>query len=216
MRPRLRRCPWAPLLTGLAFCLIVTRHSLWEYYYNICTTFVLFAIICAMDVVKHPLKLRAFAWIMAAALFWGWLENRPVDEKAIDYPLSRIVKGRYGEQMEVYEKVAGIMGEVEKPRVLNLYGFERGYGLPAEALPAGRYWSYQNGMTPEMEQGHLDILTRGLADFVIVEDMSRCFKEAGIGPHHLTECGYEHCMSWTTVNTSGTEMNFRLYRKRSR
>lgn len=213
MTPRLRRCPWAPLLSGLAFYLIATRHSLWEYYYNICTTFVIFVVICAVDIVRRPMKLSVFAWIVAAALVWGWIENRTGSKETVDYPLSRIVKGRCEQQMEIFNHIAEIMSEVEKPRILNLYGFERSYGLQVEALPAGRYWSYQNGMTPEMEQGHRQILTQGLADFVIVEDISRCFK-AGIGPHNLREYGYEDCLNWKTLTASGREKNFKLYRKK--
>lgn len=212
---RLRRCPWAPLLTGLAFYLIATRHSLWDYYYGICTTFVIFTVICAVEAARRPLRSSAFAWIAAAALAWGWIENRTVVKDAADYPLSRIVKGRCEQQMETYNRVAEVMSEVEKPRILNLYGFERGYGLQVEALPAGRYWSYQNGMTPEMEQGHRDILIQGLADFVIVEDISRCFK-AGIGPHNLREYGYEDCLNWTAMNAAGKELKFKLYKNTKR
>ena len=70
-------------------------------------------------------------------------------------------------------------------------------------------------MTPEMEQGHRDILIQGLADFVIVEDISRCFK-AGIGPHNLREYGYEDCLNWTAMNAAGKELKFKLYKNTKR
>lgn len=68
---------------------------------------------------------------------------------------------------ESYENADIEMLKVKSPKVLCLNCGEKGIGMKANTLPACKYWTYQIGMTKEMQDNAIKCLKERKADFVI-------------------------------------------------
>ena len=179
---QLTRYRYVPLLLCVVFFLSCTRHYM-AYYHSACYVLLLFMVIHFVAQVPVLKRWHAAA-VCACMLGWGYAENvRPVSH------LSKLwLPGDHRHRHEHYQYLSeAIKGD--KPKILYLYGADYGYGLASEALPAGRYWTYQYGSTRKMEADHVSLLTSGRADYVIVSDRARA-KRHGFGQKKIREQGY--------------------------
>lgn len=197
---------YVPAFIGIVFYLLSTMHN-FLYYYCICAVFVLYIIIFTLQQLTRPLRTWAFATVLLLIAFWGIYEN--IHE---DYPLAKVAIWADNTDKDNFDIVSGIMSSTENPRLLNLYGFEYGFGIDKKTLPAGKYWSYQNGMTPEMEQEHLELLRSRKADYVIVYDERKC-KKKGITPDDITSIGYKLCHTWEHISLSNKRVKTSVYKR---
>ena len=83
-----------------------------------------------------------------------------------------------------------VVSQVEKPKIIYTYGVEQGFGILSEALPAGKYWTCQNGITPEMLKQHEALLLSGKADFIFVKE-EMLLDSSRIQKQKLIELGYK-------------------------
>lgn len=181
-----RRLPYvryAPLFASLVFFAICTRHTLFHYY-NICCVFLIFLPIQFLSHAESPLRLRTMAVIAACLLGWGISENvREVSH------LHKVCIWTMQTREHSHNYFTSVI-DGEKPAILYLYGCDYGYGMESEALPAGKYWTYQLGTTPEMEKEHVRPLLEKRADYIIANDYERCERK-GYDDERICSYGYE-------------------------
>lgn len=203
---RLPRLRYAPLMAASVFFAACSHHTL-EHYYNICSVFLIFLPVHALSLKTPPLKPRFMAVLAACIIGWGILENTREDTHL--YRVSVWATDTEEENFNCFSDL--IQGE--RPRVMFLYGCDYGYGLKSGALPAGKYWSYQKGTTPEMEAEHLRLLQEGLADYVIVNNKSYCYGR-GFGPRQIRSYGYEKLCDKMYVDFMGQYATACIYRRK--
>ena len=198
---------YALVLVGVFFFGVATRHNL-GYYYGICHIFIIFLLIWILSLVAQPFKIRFFAVIVAVFAAWGIYVN--VDE---EHQMQRVSVWAQNEDREHYESIAGVMMGSSKPRILNLYYWDKGFGLYQEALPAGRYWTHQLGATPKMDKQHDLLMELKQADYVIVYDeMSASL--FGCPPGKILSCGYTRCLRTTHVINNKKPVCSAVYKRK--
>ena len=183
---QLKHYVYVPLLIGVFFYCVATKHNI-DYYDGACTIFAIFLLIGTLGGIDNKLNVIQLALSMTFILSWGIFEN--VRDKS---DLRKVVKWIDEDVKTAYHDVYDIVSEVHQPKVLCLYSGELGFGLKADALPAGKYWTYQYGTTPEMEEEHIDLLKSGQADFVIVSPENKC-NEKGFTRDVIESLGYVLC-----------------------
>lgn len=203
---QLKKYRHVPMFVGVMFYLLSTMHN-FLYYYCICAPFALYIIVSSLQMLANPLRSRAFAVVLLIVCFWSVYENM-----RDDFPLGRVTTWVDNNDKNNFEIVSNIMAGTPNPKLLNLYGFEYGFGIEQETLPAGKYWSYQNGMTPDMEKGHLELLKNRVADFVIVYDERKCIKK-GIKRDNIVDKGYKLCYEWDHISMSNKRVHTVVYQK---
>ena len=181
---RERKYRWMPLVVSLAvFALAVRHHFL--YYFNICSFLAVFLVIGIVSLFDKPLPRRAVP--LAAAVAFGIIV--PFHILTANF---RVLFFNDNINQRDFYKVAYVMSQVEKPRLVNAYGHEYGFGVPAGSLPAGKYWTKQNGMTEEMLDEHKALILSGKADFIILHE-SVLRREGCVTLEQLEEAGYREC-----------------------
>jgi len=63
---------------------------------------------------------------------------------------------------------ASLVSQYEQPRMLYLMCHDHGEGVPAKGLPACKYWSLQEGHTPQMLDDQINAVKQGKCDVVFV------------------------------------------------
>lgn len=162
-----RYLPW---LLGLWFYLLSIRYS-YPYYYSICYILCLFPLVYMVKMVNRPLNKGCLVAAMAVVLCWGVFDN--IRERSKLTGVTRWCSGKDSINYANIQKIVHTMDGTRKPRIINLFSNERGFGLESEALPAGNRWTFQFG-TPEMKNEHIALLKSGKADFVIVDNEKKC------------------------------------------
>lgn len=190
------RYRYVPLMVGLFFYAITVRHSFY-YYYTICYIFCIYILIYIVSLISRPLRVMHIVAAAMAVISWDVFDNCREDSQ-----LMSAAKWSEGQEQVEYEKALSItnaMSGYHKPKILNLFYYELGFEVPFEGLPAGKYFAYQNGMTPEMEAGHIELLKSGKADFVIVGDKKECDEE-GYTQNVIESYGYKqiHIMDYNS------------------
>lgn len=90
---------------------------------------------------------------------------------------------------------AGLMCQVEHPRVLFWDLHDKGQGMLSEALPACRYWALQEGATDAMRRDQERAAREG-TDFVFIDH------EDSIHARQLDEWGYTRYDYWSRRDTT--------------
>lgn len=155
---------YVPLLTGIAFYCVATKHHI-DYYDGACTIFAIYLLIGLLNVAKQPLRTIHLVLALLAIISWGVFDNvrDGSDLRKVGRWIDEDVK-------DAYYKMNDIISEIHQPRIMYLFCGEVGLGLKADALPAGKYWTYQYGSTPQMEMEHVELLKSRKADFIIVSN----------------------------------------------
>ena len=203
---RLQRFRYAPLLVSLVFFAICTRHTLFHYY-NICSALLIFLPVEFLGHANYRLRTRNIVILAAIILGWGYFEN--TRERSHMHSVWLGTEDNPAESdFELFtEHIQG-----HHPTILYLYSCDYGYGLPNEALPAGKYWTYQLGTTPEMEQEHLRPLLEGTADYIVVNDYARCQKN-GFAHWRICSLGYVQLCNTSYYNFQNIRRENRIYKR---
>lgn len=176
-----RRYRWMPLFVSTAIFSIAVRHH-FLYYFNICAFMLLFLAVGIVAIFGKPF--RKWTVPAVAVLSAGIL----IPCHILTFNFKTLVFNDNINQRDYY-RVACIMSQVEHPTLVNAYAHEYGFGVPAGALPAGKYWSKQNGITDRMLDEHKELILSGKADFIILHQdtfsHAECVSEA-----QLTQAGY--------------------------
>lgn len=202
---RLPRFRHAPLLVSLVFFAVCTRHTQF-YYYNICCVFLIFLPVQFLNHVNPALRTKSLVVLAACILGWGVFEN--TRENSHLYKVGLWSKGTQEKNYKFFSETL----QGHRPTILYLYGCDYGYGLASGALPAGKYWTYQKGMTPEMEREHLLLLCEGRADYVIVNDQRLC-KDYNFTPKQICSFGYIQVAYKNYLNPQGQKRKTNIYKR---
>ena len=197
---------YVPLVISLFFYLVCTRHNM-NYYYSACYSFLLFLFIYLISQLRKPV--RTWNYVLAAAVVLVWSISENVRSTS---PKQMTTKWATTSYRDSYNRIARAI-DGEKPLMMNLCAGEFGFGMAAKALPAGKYWSKQVGMTPEMLKGHKDLLKSGRADYVIALDDVSCYRD-GLTPQYIRSLGYEVCDSLVYVDYKRHQRTTLVYRKK--
>ena len=202
---RLPRLRYVPLLVALFSFAICTRHTL-SHYYKLCSVFLIFLPIQFLSHAESRLRARHITIIAACILGWGIFENTRIGSH--QYKLNRLAKDTHESAYQYFSNQ--IQGH--HPTVLYLYGCDYGYGMQSDALPAGRYWTYQYGTTPEMEKLHVRPLVEGFAHYIVANDYYRC-KKKGFTNQRICSYGYKMVCKATYYNHDGLFRENRIYKR---
>lgn len=205
---RISRYRFAPMFVGICFYLLSTMHN-FLYYYTICAVFLLYIVIYSLSLLQKPLSRWAFAALVLTVVFWGVYDNLKQDQ-----PLARVTKWVENDDKEFFNNMNRVIAGCTShhPRILNLLSFEYGFGIEQGALPVGKYWSKQNGMTVDMQREHVALLFECKADFVIAYDEKAC-NEAGFTRSNISSLGYELCYTHSHLNMSNKRVTTSIYKK---
>jgi hypothetical protein len=196
-----------PVAVPVLFFLACSRHALFHYH-SICYVFLLFLVVHLFSQAR-VLKVRSLAVVGCCVLLWGYGENVREGSHLAQVWL-------WGKRShEAHYRYFADHIEGHHPRIMYLYGCDYGYGLASEAVPAGRYWSYQKGTTPKMEQEHLRPLLEGLADYVIVNDQNLC-ESKGYSTLRLHRLGYRRLCMKRYYSLQGVRRVGVIYERRDR
>ncbi len=178
-----RKGNWGILFSLFVF-LILLLPSPYSYYYKIITPFSVFLFIVAVEYVERKITLsRRKAIVLSFVCIIG-ATGFNVGDKII----SKSVFSCNENRQPSYD-VSQLMATVKNPKVIVL-GMENGIGVLADALPACKYWTLQNGATDAMiEEQQSDLLKRK-ADFVVDNpEGNRC----NVSDAELNHLGYVYC-----------------------
>ena len=201
----LPRYRYVPMAVSLFFFLVCTRHNM-NYYYAACYIFLLYLLIYMVSLLRKAVSTRSLAIAAAVVLAWGVSEN--VRSDSAKQMTTRWASAKYRDS---YARISRCI-QGEKPRIMNLCAGEFGFGMQAKALPAGKYWSMQAGMTPEMKKGHKELLASKRADYVIAYDDLSCYRE-GMTPGYIRSLGYQVVDSLVYVDYKRHQRTTLVYKK---
>jgi len=199
---QLEKHRWMPLIIGVFFYFLASYHFGGHYYYEICTIFLLYLFIAILLSVRNSFTPPNILLFLGFSLVWGICMNRY--GKLSDYVIwhGPIHKTHY-------EKISAIISEKKKPRVLYYKLLDYGFGLASEPLPAGKYWMFQNGCSPQMTKEHKDLLYSGVADYVI---MNKCALGEDVTTAELLEMNYQQCYE-CSYYVGGATVELILFKK---
>jgi len=193
MAKHLKQEPYYPLVTSLFVFSLTVRHALWPYYYTTCSFAVIWLITYYLSGNHFILTVRKTAAISALAVLFCFVSNIFSDS------VFRPIFFRQYPEKEHFYKVSAIMSQTDKPTLINACCWEYGYGLKANALPGGKYWTLQNGASPAMIKEHREEILSGKSRFLFVYH-SDLLKLANLSLPKLQSAGYHICYEWGSDN----------------
>ena len=194
-----QRYKWMPLLASVSIFVLAIRHH-FMYYFNSCSFLLIFLVTGIILLFEKPLPKRVVPATAVLAASVIILFHTLVFNFKILFFNDNI-------NQRDYYKIAHVMAQVDTPKLINAYGHECGFGLPAGTLPAGKYWAKQNGFTDGMLEEHNELILSGKADFIVIHE--RAFTTPGrVTEEQLTGAGYRECLRF------GEGLDFILLTKR--
>ena len=176
---------WMPMLASVCiFALSVRHHSI--YYFQNCSFLLVFLFIVVFSLIDKTLSRRAFSLCTLFTLCVA------ISFHILSYNFKILIFNDNINQRDYY-KTAYILSQVDKPKIVNAYTHEYGFGVIAKALPAGKYWAGQAGMTDKMRQSHKDLILSGQADFIIIHQAALNHPDC-VTEDQLAEAGYYECL----------------------
>ena len=169
---KLKRYKFVPVVIGLLFVAVSTRHNVWNYYYGVCFVFIIYLFIYAL--MFKNIWMRRVAYV----LLTGYVTLTCIYGNLIVGDLRKISIFTQNPDKQAYKDITNVMKGTRHARLLNYECNEFGFDVPHEALPAGNQYACQNGATPEMMRDHKQILLDRRADFVVTycrEDQTEKF-----------------------------------------
>ena len=199
---RVKRYKLVPVVIGVLFVAVSTRHNVWNYYYGVCFVFIIYLLIYALMIrkaaVRNTLYVLLTGYIVVTCLYGNLIMGE----------LRQITIFTQNPDKQAFMDIADVMKGTHHARLLNYECNEFGFDIPHEALPAGGQYACQNGATPEMMRDHKQILTDRRADFVVTycrEDQPE--KKAVL--KEIEDAGYE-----LRVQRMYMQMPFYIYEKK--
>ncbi len=169
---RMKRYKFVPVVIGLLFVAVATRHNVWNYYYGVCFVFIIYLFIYTLMFKKKWMRRVAYILLTGYVVLTCIYGNLIVGE------LRQITIFTQNPDKQAFMDICDVMKGTRHARLLNYECNEFGFDIPYEALPAGNQYACQNGATPEMMRDHKKILTDRRADFVVTycrEDQTEKF-----------------------------------------
>lgn len=169
---RMKRYRFVPVVIGLLFVAVATRHNVWNYYYGVCFVFIIYLFIYTLMFKKTWMRRVAYILLTGYVVLTCIYGNLIVGE------LRQITIFTQNPDKQAFMDICDVMKGTRHARLLNYECNEFGFDIPYEALPAGNQYACQNGATPEMMRDHKKILTNRRADFVVTycrEDQTEKF-----------------------------------------
>lgn len=169
---RMKRYKFVPVVIGLLFVAVATRHNVWNYYYGVCFVFIIYLFIYTLMFKKTWMRRVAYILLTGYVVLTCIYGNLIVGE------LRQITIFTQNPDKQAFMDICDVMKGTRHARLLNYECNEFGFDIPYEALPAGNQYACQNGATPEMMRDHKKILTDRRADFVVTycrEDQTEKF-----------------------------------------
>ena len=180
---------WMPLLVSAWVFAITIRHHT-DYYFNICSFLSIFLITGLLSLFSEVGKKTVLVTVIVSLII--------IPFHILAYSFKVSIFNDNINQRDFY-KVSYIMSQVKNPTIVNAYEYELGYGILSESMPAGKYWTKQNGVTPEMMKEHEDLILSGKADFVIIN--KDLFPDGRfITGRQLTDIGYKEYLQFGELN----------------
>lgn len=189
------RYRWMPLVVSvLVFALVIRHHT--DYYFTSCSFLFIFLLIEILDSFSRKADRKTVIGAMVAA-------SLIIPFHLLSYSFKVLIFNDNINQRDFY-RISYVMSQVDRPTLINAYDYERGFGILSESLPAGKYWTRQNGITPEMRKEHEDLILSGSADFIIID--SNYFEDSElINKQQLLDIGYVEYLHF------GSSGNFILF-----
>lgn len=150
------------LISFLGFYGLSIHHAIHRHYVNCCLFFVLFFVLCMIDM-NRDWFLKRLKGITAIVFFLLLLVNYTYTEGFL-VPNLFFCSNKI--EKKDYYKIGYYLAQVEKPTVIYYRFTDRGFGTPACALPGSVYWHTQTGETNEMKEQQYKDAISGKADFV--------------------------------------------------
>lgn len=158
---KLKRYKYVPVAIAMLFIAMMTRHNVWNYYYGVCYTFVLYLFIVVLLAYNKQTRRAGYGLLTAYIILYCLYGNLIVGE------LRQNTIFTHNDDRVAFQEISDVMKDVDHPRLLSYECQEFGFGVMYGALPAGDQFAYPNGGTPPMIRDHRKILTDRKADFVV-------------------------------------------------
>ncbi len=158
---KLKRYKYVPVAIAMLFIAMMTRHNVWNYYYGVCYTFVLYLFIVVLLAYNKQTRRVGYGLLTAYIILYCLYGNLIVGE------LRQNTIFTHNDDRVAFQEISDVMKGVDHPRLLSYECQEFGFGVMYGALPAGDQFAYPNGGTPPMIRDHRKILTDRKADFVV-------------------------------------------------
>lgn len=158
---KLKRYKYVPVAIAMLFIAMMTRHNVWNYYYGICYTFVLYLFIVVLLAYNKQTRRVGYGLLTAYIILYCLYGNLIIGE------LRQNTIFTHNDDRVAFQEISDVMKGVDHPRLLSYECQEFGFGVMYGALPAGDQFAYPNGGTPPMIRDHRKILTDRKADFVV-------------------------------------------------
>lgn len=158
---KLKRYKYVPVAIAMLFIAMMTRHNVWNYYYGVCYTFVLYLFIVVLLAYNKQTRRVGYGLLTAYTILYCLYGNLIIGE------LRQNTIFTHNDDRVAFQEISDVMKGVDHPRLLSYECQEFGFGVMYGALPAGDQFAYPNGGTPPMIRDHRKILTDRKADFVV-------------------------------------------------
>lgn len=158
---KLKRYKYVPVAIAILFIAMMTRHNVWNYYYGVCYTFVLYLFIVVLLAYNKQTRRVGYGLLTAYIILYCLYGNLIIGE------LRQNTIFTHNDDRVAFQEISDVMKGVDHPRLLSYECQEFGFGVMYGALPAGDQFAYPNGGTPPMIRDHRKILTDRKADFVV-------------------------------------------------
>lgn len=158
---KLKRYKYVPVAIAMLFIAMMTRHNVWNYYYGVCYTFVLYLFIVVLLACNKQTRRVGYGLLTAYIILYCLYGNLIIGE------LRQNTIFTHNDDRVAFQEISDVMKGVDHPRLLSYECQEFGFGVMYGALPAGDQFAYPNGGTPPMIRDHRKILTDRKADFVV-------------------------------------------------
>lgn len=186
----LKRYRLFPAISMLFIFAITLRHAFWDYYFNICATCYIWALLLLIQPFHVPHRLRKAIPLALSALVILTLTTKHLH---VDLQNQQLMFWENGEKRQEFYTTEYLISQVHNPTIINALANERGRGILSSALPGGKYWSYQHGSTKPMHEKHVQDILSQKADFIWYDPINTKSTDARINEKNIQAAGYRYC-----------------------
>lgn len=177
---RLNKCKSLPLILSICCFGLILKHHFY-YYFAICSclfVFLCIAILSSIDLIS--LKKLIVSSLLAIII--------TITAHFLLFNFKTVFFNNNENHKDFYT-IASIIQQVPNPSIVNAGCGEYGFGVTNKVLPAGKYWTLQNGSTDYMQEQHKDLVLSGKADFIIVR-WRKTIESCGFTYQDIENAGY--------------------------
>jgi len=160
------------LISVLFFFLIISPNAQMGYYFNICSIFAVFLVICLLYLLKHAnLKInRLTLWVASLVILFSCvMVHLQLYHFTTKHSHTLKIQSSDNASRTIYHYYTNIIKRKDKATIMYWGGLDVGLGAPGRSIPACKYWILQNGATESMIKGQREAIESRTADFVIID-----------------------------------------------